>query len=64
MAKVGKRFDPGAKRGRVVQVCEMWAGGRKFAKSVSYLFVVFLSFFFFCNHAFILGTKSIMQREL
>jgi len=30
-----------------------------------FFFSFFSSFFFFCNHAFIvLGTKSLMQREL
>jgi len=44
---VGEGFGPDAKRGRVEFVCEVWGGGNKFARSVTYLFVIFFFIFHF-----------------
>ena len=45
VGKLGEGFDLDAKRGKV-EICVDCRGGKKFARSVAYLFVVFFFFYF------------------
>ena len=66
LGEVREGFDPDAKRGKVETVREMLGGGGSSRESgpIPWLFLFFF-LFSFGNHAlFVLGTKSLMQREL
>jgi len=45
--KVGEGFDPDAKRGEDVVVCEMWGGGRTLREAWPIPWSLFFFFFFF-----------------